>query len=181
MAWEEEELARCPYCGAQNRLPRERCVSCQNPLGPHYDGSRRAGGHHGVRNTLLVLAALAVLGIWGLVRLAENGTRGAPAAPASIAPLPTRLPQVVYQVRGTGPYGSMTYRNVQGGTGQANHENIPWGISFKARPGQILYLSAQNYQDHGSITCEILVDNQVLQSAESSGGYAIATCSGVVP
>jgi hypothetical protein len=44
--------------------------------------------------------------------------------------------------------------------------------------GDAAYVSAQNNGDHGTITCSIRVDGEVVQTNSSSGAYAIVTCSG---
>jgi hypothetical protein len=47
--------------------------------------------------------------------------------------------------------------------------------------GAALYLSMQNMEAVGSVTCRIEVDGQVVDTATSSGAYKIATCVGTVP
>lgn len=43
-----------------------------------------------------------------------------------------------------------------------------------------VYLSVQNQQPAGSVTCRITVDGVVVSENTSSGGYTIATCQGRV-
>ncbi len=80
---------------------------------------------------------------------------------------------VVYRIDGTASRASLTMRNETGGTEQGTHL-VPWDDTFTVAPGQFVYLSAQNEGDHGTITCTITSDGQVVQTAESSGAYVIA-------
>lgn len=72
---------------------------------------------------------------------------------------------------------SLTYRNATGGTEQ-NNALTPWQLRFEGRKGQPLYVSAQNGTASGRVTCRIVVNEQVVQSATSDARYGIATCSG---
>lgn len=86
---------------------------------------------------------------------------------------PTANHTAKYQVSGRG-LASLTYSNTDGGTEQRKVQ-LPWSTTFTARPGQFLYLSAQNNEETGSITVDILVDRQIRKSSTSEGGYTIAT------
>jgi hypothetical protein len=44
-----------------------------------------------------------------------------------------------------------------------------------------VYLSVQNQNAAGSVTCRILLDGMVVSENTSTGGYVIATCQGRVP
>jgi hypothetical protein len=44
--------------------------------------------------------------------------------------------------------------------------------------GAFLYLSAQNQNDYGAVTCEIWVDGIKWRESTSSGAYKIVSCSG---
>ncbi len=46
--------------------------------------------------------------------------------------------------------------------------------------GQFFYISAQNHEDKGTVTCTVEVDGQVVSINTSSGAYVIASCSGTV-
>ncbi|MCP4542702.1 MAG: hypothetical protein GY832_36735 [Chloroflexi bacterium] len=56
--------------------------------------------------------------------------------------------------------------------------SVPWEYTFTASRGDFLYISAQNENDRGTIACEIVVNNVKVETAESSGAYVIAGCSG---
>ena len=52
-------------------------------------------------------------------------------------------------------------------------------LEFTFPAGAFVYLSAQNKQGYGSVTCMITTgDGDVISENTASGGYAIATCKG---
>ena len=86
--------------------------------------------------------------------------------------------QVKYKVGGTTSQASLTYENAQGGTEQMD-VRVPWEKTIgTVERGDFLYLSAQNQNDSGSITCEIWVDGNRWKHSISSGAYVIASCNG---
>jgi hypothetical protein len=122
-----------------------------------------------VRFTLIVVCALIGLALF--VRLS-------PVLPVSS--LPT-IRTVIYRVSGSTTFADLTYENGSGGTEQQHDARVPWNKTLSLRPGQFVYLSAQNSMEFGGITCEILVEGRVYKQSTSSGGYTIASCSGSVP
>jgi hypothetical protein len=86
--------------------------------------------------------------------------------------------RVKYKVGGTTSQASLTYQNAQGGTEQMD-VRVPWEKTIgTVQKGDFLYLSAQNYEASGSITCEIWVDGRMWKHSISSGAYVIASCNG---
>lgn len=93
---------------------------------------------------------------------------------------------VTYKVEGTATSTDITFSNPDGGTSQASDKAVPLGnrttgtegITGTFKSGSFLYISAQNGDSSGSITCIIEVDGVVMKTTTSSGGYTIATCSG---
>jgi hypothetical protein len=107
---------------------------------------------------------------------------GEPAAPAA--------PHVVFYGEGAGTKsGAVTMRTESGGTIQLNvalpMRNTDTGEpglgSDKFKPGDQLYVSLQNREAAGSVTCRIEVDGKVIDEATSSGGYKVVSCTGKVP
>lgn len=133
-------------------------------------------GNTNIGGLVVVLIILIAL-IW-LATSFSSSARNRVRAPAA-----TAAPQtfsVVYSVIGTDTdAASLTIRNETGGTEQMD-VRLPWSKRFDAESGQFVYLSAQNENDSGSIKCEILVNDARIQTAESDGAYAIASCSGSV-
>jgi hypothetical protein len=93
---------------------------------------------------------------------------------------PAEPRRVVYEVSGSARSASLTIQNEQGGTEQMTVA-LPWSRSMSVQPGAFVYVSAQNQDGSGSVTCDIKVDGVSLQSSTSSGAYVIAGCSGSVP
>lgn len=99
-----------------------------------------------------------------------------------VTPQPAAPHQITYKVETSdrAPV-SLTYANETGATVQEDTTS-PWSKSFTAPAGQFLYLSAQrDYSGSGKISCTITDGAKVIQTAESSGQYVIASCSGSVP
>lgn len=90
----------------------------------------------------------------------------------SVAPVAT---SVTYEVTGTGGAASMTFSGTGGNTGQVGPVDLPWSKTVKS-PGSFLYVSAQNNEDYGNVTCSIKVNGTVVSTQTSSGAYVIATC-----
>lgn len=97
-------------------------------------------------------------------------------------PRATTRPQTVtveYRITGNGNGASVTYENEGGNTEQKN-VSVPWTQRYTNVPrGQFVYISAQSNDDTGrQIKCEIVVNGVVIEEAQSSGRYVIASCSG---
>jgi hypothetical protein len=107
---------------------------------------------------------------------------------ASVPVVPA--PRVVFFAEGEGTKSaSVTMRTESGGTIQKDvalpmmntATGQPGLGSDQFRRGQSLYLSLQNSEDAGSVTCRIEVNGKVVDEATSSGAYKVATCVGKVP
>lgn len=85
---------------------------------------------------------------------------------------------VTYYVFGTTSSVSLTYNNEQGGTEQET-ASLPWKKTFNIQSASILYISAQNQQSDGDIRVGILVDDNAFKHSQASGGYTIASASGL--
>jgi hypothetical protein len=83
--------------------------------------------------------------------------------------------KVTYRVRGTAGRVALTYRNREGATEQSTVP-VPWQVSFDASRGSFLYLSAQNREAAGSVTCEILLGDETRSTSTVTGAYVIAEC-----
>lgn len=101
---------------------------------------------------------------------------GPAAAPGQTGARAEFSVKATYRVSGTAPGALLTYRNAAGETEQAS-VTLPWELSFTAKGGNFLYVSAQNEGAAGSVACEILLDDVGRTNSTSSGPYVIATCS----
>lgn len=84
---------------------------------------------------------------------------------------------ITYRITGTTGNVDVTLTNASGGTEQRNIKP-PYELAFDGQSGQVLYISGQNKWDAGVVTCEILVDGKVAQTATSNTAFGVATCSG---
>lgn len=94
------------------------------------------------------------------------------------------LRPVEYRLTGDASGADLTWMDGNGQTSQATGKAVPLNdgdgtgsIDFSARPGTFLYFSAQNTGSAGTLTCQIVVDGQVVAENTSSGGYAIVSCN----
>ena len=86
--------------------------------------------------------------------------------------------QVTYRVTGSpGATADVTYENEGGNGEQQDGVRLPWTKTYQMEYGDFMYISAQILID-GRIKCEIMVDGKVAETAESTGRYVIASCSG---
>jgi len=87
--------------------------------------------------------------------------------------------QVSYSVTGDSGSALITYtEDANFNIAQENGAALPWTkeLTIPAGEGRILSLSAQN-SGGGEISCSISVGGQVVDTATSSGDYAIVTCA----
>jgi hypothetical protein len=105
---------------------------------------------------------------------------------ASMVDTATTTHTVVYKVGGTATQADITYEGPNGDTAQQSNVDVPLtrvsdggeGMILKnMRSGDFLYISAQNQNDSGTITCSIEIDGRVVETNTSYGGFTIATCS----
>lgn len=110
-------------------------------------------------------------------------------APQTPAPAPGN-PHVVFYAEGEGTTtGAVTLVTEAGGTLQkdvhlpAGDETtgVPGIASDSFKRGAHLYISLQNKEAAGSVTCRIEVDGKIIDRATSEGAYKIAACRGQVP
>ncbi len=88
-----------------------------------------------------------------------------------------------YYVTGTATSADVTYSTASG-TQQATGVDLPlknnsgtYGILMDdSSAPDFLYISAQNGDDYGEVSCRIMIDGVTVAQNTSSGGYAIVTC-----
>jgi hypothetical protein len=76
---------------------------------------------------------------------------------------------VTYRVYGTIPQASIVFTNGFGITVRMDKVDLPWEITFSTGGSRILQISAVGLNGDGSITCEILVDNELVRRQTSEG------------
>ena len=77
---------------------------------------------------------------------------------------------------------NLTYTNASGGSEQISDAHLPWKLEMNDQEsGSIVYISAQlDSESEHEIHVSILVDGKLLQHADSTGDYSVATASGTV-
>lgn len=135
----------------------------------------------------------ALLVAWIVVAAAVLGCILYAAWP-SLKPEPPTIYTVIYEADSEGTAaGSIT---LEAPTGTQQEEvALPLksqagdtGLTFPTQPGAFVYLSVQNHNDSGSVTCRITIKtvtgnlevSRVISEVTSSGGYVIASCKGRV-
>lgn len=144
---------------------------------------------HGMRNAAIAIAAVTVVLVALIVLLNAGNKSAGTAIPASVASYTPAVHTVSYEADGDGTKaGNYTLRAADGGTRQGEADlplmNKAGGTGLQLsgfQPGDFVYLSVQNDNGYGSVTCRIVVDGQTISENTSTGGYTIATCQGQVP
>lgn len=135
---------------------------------------------------IAVVGGLVVLAIIGTAISDANKTKSTTSGSGGTGTAAySSTVEVLYEVEGTATGTNITIE-APTGTVQGNNKAVPLGnpttgkkgISYTMPRGHFVYLSAQNTGAKGTITCRITVDGKVVASNTSSGGYAIAGCSG---
>jgi len=136
---------------------------------------------------VLVAATITVIFTGVLEVTGDMSSPSNPAAtPVSVVPQPSH--RVIYAATGElTRTASYTMRTDDGGTVQADGDlplvkksgGLVVFTGFKS--GDFVYLSVQNSEGFGSVSCRIIVDGVEISNNTSYGGYKIATCQGRVP
>jgi hypothetical protein len=170
----------CPRCGLVNPPAVPACARCGLPApSPARRWSAVA--------VVAVLAGALVLGLFlvSVVVISSRQPRPAPAPVAveRAAPAPVRESVYSYRVRGAAGArrASLTFTTPDGSSSQVAEVALPWTHMAPRAAGQHLYVSAQNLDDAGSLTVEILRDGEIFRTARADGRFAIASASALVP
>jgi hypothetical protein len=99
---------------------------------------------------------------------------------------PSHRYRVVYRITGSTTAADLAYLNAADIFAQVEvnrtethtFDSPPWEYVHYADYGDYMYISARNEEDHGTITCEILVDDEVVEKATARGAYGVAACGG---
>jgi hypothetical protein len=128
--------------------------------------------------SVLLMVAVVLAGFWLWTQQAgDDGPREQPVVSTASweRDCPGEPVQVIYGIGGTARRASLTYHNATGAIEQNGSVNPHPAIKFcSAAP--FFSISAQNEGAAGTISCTIAVDGELVSQAESSGGYAIASC-----
>jgi hypothetical protein len=133
----------------------------------------------------LAAGVLAVLLVVGASLSAMNEPSSKSSSSVAGSSSDSSSVEVLYEVEGTAKGANLTLEAVTG-TVQQNDKAVPLvgkstgkrGLTFTMPRGHFVYISAQNKGSSGTITCRITVDGVAISTNTSSGGYAIASCTG---
>lgn len=136
-----------------------------------------SGGRSWVAKVLGVVAVIAFVAV-----VPKCSTDGARRVPAPVPTVRVEPDVLEYHVTGTAEAASVTYRT---GTGTQQAEvdlpmtNKGGGQGVRMEGSNIpdfKYISAQNMDSYGSVTCRIVLNGVTISENTSSGGYVIASC-----
>lgn len=125
---------------------------------------------------------LSVLALLPLLALTACGSSG-PSAEDRAAVAALRA-EVLYEVEGTAINANVTMASPSGT--EQRGISVPMYTKSTGAPGlrvnfplgEFVYISAQNQDSRGYITCRITVDGVVISENTSNSDYGIATCEG---
>lgn len=128
-----------------------------------------------MKNKLFIILALSML-VFSILACGETPTTGASQQPAAAGHT------VKIEVTGTASSVDITYQDLASNDpAQDSGRAVPYWRSWANIPdGTFVYISAQNDDDSGSVTCEITVDGILWKTTTSNGGYVICTSSGIL-
>ena len=128
-----------------------------------------------MKNKLFIFIALVILVLSVLACGGTSGTTNYQSAAAGHS--------VKIEVTGRTSSVDVTYEDLNNNdTAQDSGMRVPYSKSYTNIPGgTFVYISAQNDNDSGSVTCNIYVDGVLQKTVTSNGAYVICTASGILP
>jgi hypothetical protein len=85
---------------------------------------------------------------------------------------------VEYEITGTAETVDVTLSNSTGDIEQYSGVYVPRTFTYHNYTDDFVYISAQNNGESGTVIVRIYVNEKLLKSSSSSGGFVIATASG---
>ncbi len=159
---------KCSNCGATNAEGNKFCIVCGTPLLTSQVAQQSRPTNWTRILIPLVGAFLAVCVcvscLWVLLAFSKTS--------------PSKTYDVEYEVI-AGKGASISYNNEFGSMDHRELSEARWTMSFKAKSGDYLFVSAQSKV--GVALCTINVDGVPFRMSTSNVSYATVTCSGRLP
>lgn len=184
-----DDIKQCPYCAEDIKAAAIVCKHCGRDIGKLTSSVETAAASPGPKKAgpigkLIVGGSIIAAGVLLLCSIISLiGGDGDTSSRSRDTPPTSSTVGVTYRVTTSGNTTiDLTFENDQGNTEQVADRRIqnstPWTKRGVFGRGEFVYVSAQQGDSNGTVTCEILVAGVVVESATSSGPYTIATCSG---
>ena len=172
-------LITCTDCGREISDAATSCPQCGRPKADstlREPSPTEASSKQPVRPLTVVLVLLLaglLLFLYIVAQVGSTSTRSVGTRPME------RNVSVTYEVSGTACSASVTYSTSLTSTQQEASVPMGWTHSLTIAAGNFVQLMAQNNCDSGSVTATIKAGGRVVDSATSTGGFAIAHATGV--
>lgn len=179
-------MYQCEKCGARPESGAQFCSNCGQAVFAKRHGKSDPKATWPKPWHWVVVLAVIFFAFMGTSRDAKNPGPRQDVPPSSAKYVRTiryiiELPCGMHEGQKVCSSSTVTYINGSGGTEQVKAVG-PWDLEMRQNPGTFVSVSAQAEDDYPAPQkVSILVDGQVLQSAQSIAGYGIASASGIVP
>ncbi len=87
---------------------------------------------------------------------------------------------IKYVLKGTADSFNITYKNKEKHTIQNPEVKSGWTNSFRGKPGDYYYASAQANKRNATVQLSVFYNGELIKEVSKSGDYVLATVSGTL-